>query len=424
MVVRFSLSAISQLALDKRARVALCKEKNAIKFIFARALHESREVYIRMTAMIALSNLLLESSVCESFLADKASVDELVSIASTVPVVDDVKRKSSATLLLDYALNALYHLTSSPAWVSSKFKINPEAQQRIIDMAGGNPQFQAVFLADRVASCIDPLRSLNHPDGSSASFSFHVLPGQYALGDVATGVGGFFSEVFAKTKSGLSSVGDATGISKVVDAAATGLDKAKNSVTDVVNPHSAVPPPAAAASEDEPGSSNPFARAFDAVKTGVTAIGDKVVDVAKAGADAAKSGVSAAADATSAGLSKAADAAKAGADAAKSAAAAAASSVPGVGTSNPQQDANQAPRVAVPAVPDLKNGPSVKALAERFVGSAKPDSPRQRSRSRERVTTFTQVKENYAPVVSHGSRMMNSGVFDVPNGGGSDVYHC
>jgi len=61
-----------------------------------------------MTAMIALSNLLLETTACESLLQDKDSVDALVTIASTVPVVDDVKRKSSATLVLDYALNALY----------------------------------------------------------------------------------------------------------------------------------------------------------------------------------------------------------------------------------------------------------------------------------------------------------------------------
>lgn len=422
LVVRFSLSAISQLALDKRARVALCNERNAIRFIFARALNESREVYIRMTAMIALSNLLLEPCVCESFLADRSSVNGLVTIASTVPVVTDAKRKSSATLLLDYALNALYHLTSSPAWASSKFAIDPDAQQRILDIASGNPQFQAVFLADRVASCIDPLRALNHPEGSSAAFSFHVLPGPYALGDVANGVGGFFSEVFAKTKSGLSSVGDATGISKVVDAAATGLDKAKATVTDAVHLPAAAPPSTASASEGSSGESNPFARAFDAVKSGVTAIGDKVVDVAKAGADVAKSGVSAAADATSAGLSKAADAAKAGADAAKSAASAAASSVPGI--SNHQQDATQAPRAAAPVVPDLKNGPSVKALAEKFVVAPKAESPRLRSSSRERPATFAQLKESHAPSAAPASRMHTSGVYDVPSGAGSDVYHC
>ncbi len=117
LVVRFALSAISQLALDKHSRVALCNERNAIKFILARACNDSREVYIRMTAMIALSNLLLEGCACDSFLENKAGVEQLVFMASTVPVIDDVKRKSSASLLLDYALNALYALTTFPQYV-------------------------------------------------------------------------------------------------------------------------------------------------------------------------------------------------------------------------------------------------------------------------------------------------------------------
>jgi hypothetical protein len=379
LVVRFALSAISQLALDKHARVALCKERHAIKFIFARASHESKEVYIRMTAMIALSNLLLEGCACESFLANKSSFDELVTIASTVPVVDDVKRKSSASLLLDYALNALYHLCSSSAWAASKARINSDAEQRLLDMASGSPQFHSVFLADRIASCINPLRPLNHPDGSS-SFRLGALPGSFAIGGVAEGVGGFFSDVFAKTKSGLSSVGDATGISKAVDAAASGLDKAKSSVVDAVSLPVATP---AAAANDASVSSNPFARAFDAVKSGVTAIGDKVVDVAKAGADAAKSGVSAAADATSAGLSKAADVAKAGTDAAKNgmsaATSAAASMVPGQSSNQTQADSNhavphtpiaQAAPASYSVAPVIEHGPSVKSLAGKFAVSA------------------------------------------------------
>jgi hypothetical protein len=412
LVVRFALSAISQLALDRHARAALCKERNAVSFIFQRALNESKEVYIRMTAMIALSNLFLETSVCECFLNDKTRVDQLISMATTLPMVDDVKRKSSATLLLDYALNALFHLSSSPAWSASKYQMIPDALRRLHDIASGNPQFQAVFLADRVASSIDPLRSLNHPDGASSSFSFHALPVPSALGDVADGVGGFFSEVFAKTKSGFSSVGDATGISKVVDAAASGLGKVKTAAADAAPP---LPTPAAAASADDTSSPNAFMRAFGAVKSGVSAIGDKVADAAKAGADAAKSGVTAAAEATSAGLSKAADVAKAGADAAKSgvnsAAAAAAASVNG--GNQPPPDVAHAPDASAPILPDLKHGPSVKALAEKFVSMPKQESPRQRP------ATFTQVKESTAPFRPH-----DAAVYDVPTGMGGDVYHC
>jgi hypothetical protein len=156
-------------------------------------------------------------------------------------------------------------------------------------------------------------------------------------------------------------------------------------------------------------------RAFGAVKSGVSAIGDKVADVAKAGADAAKSGVTAAAEATSAGLSKAADVAKAGADAAKSgvnsAAAAAAASVNG--GNQPPPGLAHAPDASAPILPDLKHGPSVKALAEKFVSMPKQESPRQRP------ATFTQVKESTAPFRPH-----DAAVYDVPTGMGSDVYHC
>jgi hypothetical protein len=274
LVVRFALSAISQLALDKHSRIALAKEKDAIKFIFARARNESKEAYIRMTAMIALSNLLLERSVCSILLADKTTADELVYIATTVPVVEDIKRKCSAALSLDCALNALYNLCASTAWLASKFAFKPAAHQRLLAIASGNPQFQSVYLADRVASCLDPLRALGHPDVSSSPFVFDsVLPGTFALGEVAGGVGDFFSTVFAKTKSGLSSVGDATGISKAVDAAATGLDKAKSCVVDaVVAPMQQ--PEAGPAADSTSALANPFLRAFDAVKSGVTAIGD------------------------------------------------------------------------------------------------------------------------------------------------------
>ena len=426
LVVRFALSAISQLALDKHSRIALAKEKNAIKFIFARARNESKEAYIRMTAMIALSNLLLEGSVCFILLADKTIADELVDIATTVPVVEDVKRKSSAALSLDYALNALYNLCVSTAWPASKFTIKPEAHQRLLAIASGNPQFQSVYLADRVASCIDPLRALSHPDVSSSPFVFGVLPGTSALGEVAGGVGDFFSTVFAKTKSGLSSVGDATGISKAVDAAATGLDKAKSSVVDaVVAPMQQ--PDAAAAADSTSASANPFVRAFDAVKSSVTAIGDKVVDVAKAGADAAKSGVSAAADATSAGLNMAVDAAKAGADAAKSgvnaATSVAASVVPG--SSQPQQDLAHTAPAAVPPVPDLKNGPSVKALAGKFAANANPDSSKLRSPRERSAFLKSESAVPPPPQLLHGHGAI---IFDVSPpvlaGAGGDVYHC
>ena len=439
---RFSLSALSQLALDRQSRLAICNERNALKFIFARARRESKEMYIRMTAMIALSNLLLEGAICESLLKDKESVDALVTIATTVPVVDDVKRKSSATLVLDYSLNALFNLCSSPAWVSSNFKIQPDAQQRLLALASGDPQAQAVFLADRVASCIDPLRSLNHPDGTATSFSFRAIPGSGALGDVAGGVGGFLSGVFAKTKSGLSSVGDATGISKAVeatksglssvgDAAVSGLEKAKTGVVGAVAPQTPVPAPAVAADE----ASNPLARAFDAVKSGVTAIGDatsaglsKAVDVAKAGADAAKSGVSAAADATSAGLSKAVDVAKAGADAAKSSVSSAATALPG-SSSQPQQESSQAPPPPQLA-PELKSGPSVKSLAGKFDVKIDHDGKHQRSNSQERATlsdrpavplTFTQHQQQFVypqpPILSN-----HANIISVPTT--SDVFHC
>jgi len=339
-------------------------------------------------------------------------------MASTVPVVDDIKRKSSASLLLDYALNAMYHLCCSPAWVASKIQINADAQQRLLDIAAGNPSFHSVFLADRVASCLDPLRPLNHPDGSS-SFRFDALPGSAALGGVADGVGGFFSDVFAKTKSGLSSVGDATGISKAVGAAASGLDKAKSSVVGAVNPTPAHAP--ATAAEGESSSSNPFVRAFDAVKSGVTAIGDKVVDVAKAGADVAKSGVSAAADATSAGLNKAVGAAKAGSDAAMSgmsaATAAAASVVPSSG--QPQQGSDSFASAAPtrpPIVSDVANGPSVKELAGKFAVTAHLETHNPRGQSFERPPAFAYQKENTRP---HASP-----VIEVPASDSSEVFHC
>jgi hypothetical protein len=424
LVIRFALSAISQLALDRSGRVALCNLPNTIKFVFARSINDSKEVYIRMTAMIALSNLLLESSVCEAFLRDESRVSALVATASTVPVVDDVKRKSSASLSLDYALNALYNLCSSPAWVSSKFKVPADAQQRLIDIAAGNSQLQSVFLADRIASCIDPLRSLNYPDTSPSPFSFPALPGSASLGGVAGDVGGFFSDVFAKTKSGLSSVGDATGISKAVDAAASGLDKAKSSVASAIQPSTA-PSVSTPASDDSSVTLNPFARAFDAVKSGVTAIGDKVVDVAKAGADVAKSGVVAAADATSAGFSMAVDAAKAGADAAKtgvsSAASAAAQVVPG--SSRSEQVSNTAAALP-PVAPELQNGPSVKALAGKFVVLANPDSQRQLSSARDRPTDFPQHKENTLPPPALFHHRQQPAVFDVPTATDSEVYHC
>jgi hypothetical protein len=295
-------------------------------------------------------------------------------------------------------------------------------------MAAGNPSFHSVFLADRVASCLDPLRPLNHPDGSS-SFRLGALPGSAVLGGVADGVGGFFSDVFAKTKSGLSSVSDATGISKAVDAAASGLGKAKSSVVGAVNGAPTTPTPAhapAAAAEGESGSSNPFVRAFDAVKSGVTAIGDKVVDVAKAGADVAKSGVSAAADATSAGLNKAVDAAKAGSDAAmsgmSSATAAAASIVPSSG--QPQQGSDSSASAAPtrpPIVSDVVNGPSVKALAGKFAVTANLETHNPRGQPFERPSTFAYQKENTIPyhVTSHASA-----VIEVPTSDSSEVFHC
>ena len=396
--------------------------------------------------MIALSNLLLETCVCETLLQDKDSVNALVATASTLPVVDDVKRKSSATLVLDYALNALYNLCSSPAWTASNYKVTPDAHQRLLALASGDPHSQAVFLADRVCSCIDPLRSLNHPHASSSasSFTFPALPGSAALGDVAGGVGGFFSGVLAKTKSGLSSVGDATGLSKAVeatksglssvgDAAASGLEKAKTGVA-AANPLAPAPAAAAAAAADDASAaSNPFSRAFDAVKSGVTAIGDvtsaglnKAVDVAKAGADAAKSGVSAAADATSAGLNKAVDVAKAGADAAKSgvtaAASAAASAVPGSNQS--QQDSNRAQPPPLPN-PELKSGPSVKSLAGKFDGKADHDGQLLRNQSHDRFPaplTFTQQQQQH--VYGHPPHLHHHGAAIVSTPTTSDVFHC
>jgi hypothetical protein len=225
------------------------------------------------------------------------------------------------------------------------------------------------------------------------------------------------------TKSGLNSVGD---------AAASGLEKAKSGVAGSVAPQA----PAPAAAADEPASFNPFSRAFDAVKSGVTAIGDvtsaglsKAVDVAKAGADAAKSGVSAAADATSAGLNKAVDVAKAGADAAKSgvnaAASAAAAAAPG--SNKQQQDSTPAPLPPLLA-PELHNGPSVKSLAGKFDVKADQNGQQQRSHSQERrdrsprlpvPLTYTHQQQQHHP----HQHPHHSAVFaGVPTT--SDVFHC